>query len=98
MTIFNTEYQEFDKKIVPILVEKNDKLFLSPELWNLLWLIWDDALKILDWVEVDWIKRSYRYWENIDISKEDELVTEFSKNIYPFVIENNKIILDKLEK
>jgi hypothetical protein len=98
MTEFDPKWpQKFDKKSIDVLVKKWDKILLSPEIWELLNLIWVNALEILNWVEDNNIARSYLYWEKLNIAKKWEFYETYAKNIYPFVLENNKIILEKLE-
>lgn len=95
MTQFNPEWpQSFDVNSFTVLLKNNNwKLFLSKEMEKLYELVWDEASKLLNWI--NW--KSSEYYKNIPFIPEWDEDYEYnyvSSNISWFILENKKIILD----
>ena len=98
MTQFNAKWpQRFDAETFTVLLKDEEwKMFLSKEMSDLYTLIWDEASKLLDWIN----------WHDSSYCKRFKFIPEWAKNseynfltanVSSFVLENNKIILKNIE-
>ena len=98
MTQFDTKGpQNFTEGDFTVLLkDEKGKIFLSKEMSDLYGLIWDEASKLLDWI--DWHHSSYfKRFELIPEWSENNEYNFLCANISWFILENKKIILDEIE-